>query len=162
MDCHHSQLSEQLKALNDQTKQFDSFRKQCTAIVTRAIEGFTSGSPSSGVGTFATHLSSKNSLGWHNVTQMPSFEGVYLSARYTSLEDMWNKWWELSLHSGKPISRGFAKMEALYKAKWQSYFDGSQKCHFSRIKMIISGLSAKIAAANCSGNAIVVEYDELF
>ena len=53
-------------------------------------------------------------------------------------------------------------MEALYKAKWQGHFDGGQKRHFSRIMIIMSSFSAKMAAGNCSGNAILAEYDELF
>ena len=93
---------------------------------------------------------------------IPLFKGVYLSSRYGCLQDMWTEWFGLLSHLSKPIHRGFAKMEELYKAKWRGHFDAAQKRRFSRIKLIVGGLQAKMDADSRDDSTVLAEYDEMY
>lgn len=168
MDSHHGIMARHMNAQDDlmqvldgRTKLFDGFRNQCNAMVARALEGY------SGIATNATSPPAQNphTLGGDSTsspTTPPSFQGMYLSSRYTSLEEMWMEWYGLNRQFGKPIPGGFAKLEELHKAKWRGHFDPAQKRHFSKIKSIIGGLRKKMDETDANDSTVLAEYDQRF
>ena len=75
-----------------------------------------------------------------------------LSQHFASLSLMWDEWHGTGGPATKdlPIPGGFDQLENRYKSKWRRHFDGAQTRHFTRIRLIISGIQKSAEMATIS------------
>ena len=70
--------------------------------------------------------------------------GFFMSPKYASLNSIYEEWYGVGACLGRPVEGGIARLEASFKSKWRSHFNKAQNQQFSRIKMIIGGLVARV------------------
>ena len=83
-----------------------------------------------------------------------SFEALMLnsprlSQRFSTLSLMWDEWHGIGGPSTKdrPIPGGFRHLEEKYKTKWRQHLQGAQLRHFTRVRLVIEGIT-KMAETN--------------
>lgn len=95
------------------------------------------------------------------IDSVDSYRNIFLSVKFSSLQELWNEWHGLTARPHMPPG-GIAYLEEKYKAKWRSHYDSSQTRHLTRIRLIVKGIEAKATRMQIPANDVIREFEDLW
>ena len=92
---------------------------------------------------------------------LPRLNSPRLSQRFASLSLMWDEWHGTGGNAtkDKPVPGGFGKLEKNYKTQWRKHLEGAQLRHFTRIRLVIDGITKMAAATNVATESLLQELE---
>ena len=79
--------------------------------------------------------------------------------KHNQLSEVWDEWHGLGRFEEEGLEGGFAKLEQDLKAKWRKHLDAQ---HVSRVKRVIAGIKARMAAEDESLEDAIAFLDGMF
>ncbi len=92
---------------------------------------------------------------------LPRLDSPRLSVRFASLSLMWDEWHGTGGHAtkDKPVPGGFATLDEKYKTQWRKHLKGAQLRHFTRIRLVINGITKMAAATNVAIESLLLQLE---